>query len=172
MIFQTNDPVVGQVIFESGEMLKKISPIYAYTLLIIFWAFFIVPVSVIIFAVLGLVNYLVGKKKNKVALRICLWPLVTISSIFTIVIALVISLQTTLDAFLLLGNISPLSILIFIGTICFALFSLWSIYYIIKNRHVKMSKILYYHSVLAAIFNIIFTIYFLSNGLIGLMTWI
>lgn len=172
VIFQINDPVEGQVIYGSLGMLKKIPSIYAYTLLIIFWALFIVPVSVIIFAALSSLKYLFGKNKNKVALWICLWPLVTISSILVIVIALAISIKTTLDAFLMLGNISLPSILIFIGTICFALASLWSIYYIIRNRHVKMSKILYYHSALAAIFNVIFTIYFLSNGLIGLMTWI
>jgi len=172
VIFQTNDPVEGQVIYGSMGMLKKIPPICAYTLLIIFWSFFIFSVSVFILGLLSLLNYLFDKKKNKVALWICLWPLVTISPLLTIVIALVISIQTTLDAFLMLGNISLPSILIFIGTICFALASLWSLYYIIKNRHEKMSKMVYYHSALAAIFNIIFTIYFLSNGLIGLMTWI
>lgn len=172
MIFQTNDPVEGQVIYGSLGMLKKIPSFYAFALLIIFWAFFIIPVSVIIFALIGSLIYLFGRKKNKVALWICLWPFVTISSFLAIVIACVLSLHTTLDVFLQLGNISPISILIFAGTICFALASLWSVYYIYRNRHVKMPGILYYHSVVAAIFNIIFTIYFLSNGLIGLMTWI
>lgn len=172
VIFQTNDPIEGQVIYGSLGMLKKISPIYAYTLLIIFWALFIVPVSIIIFAVISSLIYLFGRKKNKAALWICLWPFVTISSILAIVIVLLTSIKTTLDAMLLLGNISLPSIVIFIGTICFALASLGSAYYIYRNRHLKMSKILYYHSALAAIFNIIFTIYFISNGLIGLMTWI
>jgi len=171
-LFLTNDPVEGEVIYGNVGMLKKIPPIYAYTLLIIFWALFIIPVTVIIFALLRLLMYLFGKKKNKAALWICLWPLVTISSLLAIVIALKMSIQTKTDAFLLLGNMSPLSILIFIGTICFALGSLWSVYYIFKNRHVNMSKIFYYHSVIAVIFNLIFTIYFLSNGLIGIMTWI
>ncbi|NOX48176.1 MAG: hypothetical protein GXO89_14480 [Chlorobi bacterium] len=61
---------------------------------------------------------------------------------------------------------------VFVGTIGFALASLWSAYYIFKNRHTKMSRIFYYHSALAAIFNLIFTVYFFSNGLIGIMTWI
>jgi len=172
VIFQTNDPVEGQVIYGSLGMLKKITPFYAYTLLVIFWALIIVPVSVLIFALIGSLIYLFGRKKNKVALWICLWPLVTISAVLAIVIAYVLSIRTTIDAFLQLGNISPVSIFIFIGTICFALSSVWSVYYIAGNRSVKMPRILYYHSVIAAIFNIIFTIYFLSNGLIGLMTWI
>jgi len=172
VIFQINDPIEGQVIYGSLDILKKVTPIYAYTLLIIFWALFIVPVSVLIFAVISSLIYLFGRKKNKAALWICLWPFVTISSILAIVIVLAISIKTTADAFLLLGNISLPSIVIFTGTICFVLASLVSVYYIFRNRHVKMSKILYYHSALAAIFNIIFTIYFISNGLIGLMTWI
>lgn len=169
-LFQENDPVEGQVIYGNMGMLKKISPIYAYTLLIIFWAFFIVPITIIIFAMFRLLIYLFGKKKDKIALWISLWPLINIS--FILVIALYMSLQTRFDAFLLLGNISPLSLLIFIGSIGFALTSLWSIYYIFKNHNVKMSKIFYYHSVLVAVFNLIFTIYFFSNGLIGIMTWI
>jgi len=172
VIFQINDPIEGQVIYGSLDMLKKVTPIYAYTLLIIFWALFIVPVSVLIFALIGSLIYLFGRKKNKAALWICLWPFVTISSILAIVIVLAINIKTTLYGMLLLGNISLPSILIFTGTICFALASLWSVYYIFRNRHLKMSKILYYHSALAAIFNVIFTIYFISNGLIGLMTWI
>ena len=168
---QIYDLVEGHVIYGNLGMLKKISPFYAYTLLVIFWALFIVPFAIIIFAVISLFIYLFGKKKNKTVLWITLWPLITISFLFVIIFALKMVLHTNMDAFLLLGNITPLSILIFIGTIGFALTSLWSIYYIFKNRKVKMSKIFYYHSFLVAIFNLIFTIYFFSNGLIGIMTW-
>ncbi len=169
-LFQETDPVEDQVIYGNVGMLKKISPIYAYTLLIIFWAFFIVPLSIIIFAIISLLVYLFGKKKNKTALWFSLLPLISIS--FLIIIALFISLQTRFDLFLLLGNISWLSLSVFIATIGFALTSLWTIYYIYKNRKEKMAKIFYYHSILVALFNLIFTFYFISNGLIGIMTWI
>jgi len=169
-LFQETDPVEGQVIYGNMGMFKKISPIYAYTLIVIFWAFFIVPVTIIVFAVISLLIYLFGKKKNKIALWFSLLPLISIS--FLIIVVLFISLQTRFDLFLLLGNISWLSLSIFIGTIGFALTSLWTIYYIYKNLKVKMNKILYYHSILVAIFNLIFTFYFFSNGLIGIMTWI
>jgi len=169
-LFQEADPVEGQVIYGNMGMYKKISPIYAYTLITIFWALFIVPLTIIIFAIISLLVYLFGKKKNKTALWFSLLPLISIS--FLIIIALFISLQTRFDLFLLLGNISWLSLSIFIGTIAFALTSLWTIYYINKNRKVKMNKILYYHSILVALFNLVFTLYFFSNGLIGIMTWI
>ncbi len=169
-LFQETDPVEGQVIYGNMGMYKKISPIYAYTLIPIFWALFIIPLTIIIFSVISLLVYLFGKKKNKIALWFSLLPLISIS--FLIIIALFISLQTRFDLFLLLGNISWLSLSVFIATIGFALTSLWTIYYIYKNRNVKMAKIFYYHSILVSLFNLIFTFYFFSNGLIGIMTWI
>ena len=172
VLFKTNDAVEGDVIYGSMGMLKRISPLYAYTFLTIFFALFIIPVTVILFALLRLLIYLFGKKKDKVALWICLWPFVAISFVITVALVLIMTIHTTLDVFLLLGNISLPSLTIFIGTICFALASLWSVYYIYKNRHIKMSRVFYYHSLLAAVFNVIFTIYFFSNGLIGIMTWI
>ena len=172
VIFQTKDPIEGEVINGHMGLLKKISPIYAYTLLTLFCAFLIVPVSVLVFVLLRLLIYLFGKKKDKIALWICLWPMVSTAIILVIAIAIFMSLQTQLDTFNLLGNMSPLSIFIFIGTIGFALASLWTAYYIFKNRNVKMAKLFYYHSALAAIFNLAFTIYFFSNGIIGLITWI
>jgi hypothetical protein len=168
---QVNDPIEGQVLYGNIGMLKKISPIYAYTLLIIFWALFIIPFTITVFGLLQLLIYLFGKKKNKIALMISLWPFINISFLFAIFVAIKISIQTNIDSFLLLGNISPLSLFIFIGTIGFALASLWSVYFIFKNRYVKMSRVFYYGTFLTAIFNLIFTIYFLSNGLIGIMTW-
>ena len=171
VIFPTNDPVEGEVIYGRMGMMKKISPIYAYSLLIIFFAFFIISVTTMFFAVLSILIYLFGKKKNKVALWISVWPFITISQLLIVVIVLNTSIKSTVDIFLSLGNISPLSVLIFIATICFALASAWSIYYIFKNIHAKMSRVFFYHSVVAAVFNLIFTIYLLSNGFIGIQTW-
>lgn len=168
---QIHDIVEGQVIYGNRGMLKKISPNYAYTLLVVFWSLFIVPFAIIIFAVISLFIYLFGKRKNKTVLWITLYPLITISFLSVIIIALKMVLQTNMDAFILLGNITPLSILIFIGTIGFALTSLRSVYYIFKNRKVKISRVFYYYSFLVAIFNLVYTIYFFSNGLIGIMTW-
>lgn len=74
--------------------------------------------------------------------------------------------------FQLFGTANPISVLLFICSICYALASVWSVYYIFKNRREKMSKFFYFHSALAAILNLIFTFYFLSNGLIGIPTWI
>lgn len=168
---QTQDLVEGQVIYGNRGILKKISSIYAYTLRVIFWALFIVPFAIIILALISLFIYLFGKRKSKITLWITLWPLITTSFLLVIIVTLKMVVHTMMDIFLILGNITLPSLLIFIGSISFALTSLWSLYYIFKNRKIKMSRVLYYLSFLVIIFNIVFTVYFLSNGLIGVMTW-
>ncbi|MGB5988709.1 MAG: serine hydrolase [Marinifilaceae bacterium] len=172
VIFKTNDPIEGEVIYGDMGILKEISSIYAFILLIIFWAFYITSLTVFIFAIIRLLIYFFGKKKNKVALWVCLLPLLNTLVFFVTILILFISINTKIDAFLLLGNISSLSVLIFIGTIAYAVISLWVPYFLFKNRNIRMSKVFYYHSVLVAIFNLIFTVYFFSNGLIGIQTWI
>lgn len=171
ILFQTNDPVAGQVIYGSAGMIKKISSTYTYFLLFIFWALFLAPISISLFAIMRLFVFLIGKKKGKIALWICLLPFISIAIILSIVLVLWMSLETKMEAYLLLGNLSPISAYLFIATIAFALSSLWSVYYIFKNCHIQMSKVFFYHSVVAALINLIFTIYFFDNGLIGLMTW-
>jgi CubicO group peptidase (beta-lactamase class C family) len=163
------DPLEGYTI---GVNLKKISSLWAYALISIFFAFILLPFSIILFALIMTLVYLFGKKKNKTALWVCLWPLITDSFIFVVALSILLTAKTRYDYFQLFGTANIISVLILICSICYALASVWSVFYIFENRRVKMSKIFYFHSTLAAILNLIFTLYFLSNGLIGVPTWI
>ena len=164
-----NDPLVGYTI---GNNLKKIPPIYAYMLIFMFFSFFILLASTIIFGLLRTLVYLIGKQKNKTAWWISLWPVITNSFIFIVLITYSLTVRTRYDSFQILGTVNPISVLFFICGICYALAALWSAHYIFRNRREKMSKILYYHSALAAVMNLIFMLYFISNGLIGIPTWL
>ena len=171
IIFQTQDPAAGEVIYGSYGMMKTVSPVYAYFLLFIFFSFLIAPLTITFFAVLRLLIFLIGKKKDKKALWICLWPFVTVLTFLLMVLILYFGIETKMDLFTLLGAPSHISLSLFFGTFAFALSSIWSAYYILKNSKTEMFRILYYHSVLAAIVGLIFTFYFFNNGIIGLMTW-
>ena len=164
-----NDPLEGYII---GVNLKKISPWWAYTLLSIYYSFFMVLVSTFIFGVLRTLVYVFGKKKSKTALWICLWPLITNSFIFVVALSIFLTAKTKYDLFQLFGTANIISVLILICSICYALASVWTVVYIFKNRREKMSGIFYFHSALASILNLIFTLYFISNGLIGIPTWV
>ena len=164
-----NDPLEGYTI---GVNLKKISPLRAYILLSIFYSFFIVLISTFIFGGLRTLVYLFGKKKSKTGLYICLWPLIADSFIFVVALSIFLTAKTKYDYFQLFGTANIISVLILLCSICYALAAVWSVFYIFRNHRVKMSRIFYFHSVLAAILNLVFMLYFLSNGLIGIPTWL
>ncbi|MEI7660885.1 MAG: serine hydrolase [Bacteroidota bacterium] len=164
-----SDPLAGNMI---GLNLKKISPLRAYTLFSIFYLFFIVFFSSIVFGLSSIFVYLFGKKKNKIALLISILPIITYSFVLVIAVLLTLTIHNRYDLFQVIGTMNPVSVLILICSICYALSAMWALYYIIRKYREKMSKVFYFHSALAAIFNIIFMLYFLSNGLIGIPTWI
>lgn len=165
-----DDPLEGQMI--APGFLKQISPLWAYTLLFIFWSFLVILFTSVLFAFIWLLVYLFGKKKNKTALWISLLPFITNSFIFITIISILLSAQSRYDMFQLFGTANPISVLLFVCSICYAVASVWSVYYIFKNWHVKMTKLFYFHSALASVLNLVFMIYFFSNGLIGIPTWI
>lgn len=166
-----NDPIDGQIIVSNG-FLKKISPFLAYSLLTLFYSFLLILFTSIIFGVIGVLVYFFGKKKGKIALKICLWPLITNAFVFIVYFIIIMHSRTRYEWFQLFGTANIYSVLLFIFSICYALASVWTVYYIFKNRHVTMSKFFYFYSAFAAILNFVFMLYFLSNGLIGIPTWI
>jgi CubicO group peptidase (beta-lactamase class C family) len=166
-----NDPLEGQIIV-SYDFFKRISPLWAYSLLFLFSSFYIILFTTAIFAFIWTLVYFFGKKKNKTALWICLWPLITNSFVFITFLSISLSVQSRYDMFQIFGTANPVSVLIFICSICYALASVWSVYYIFRNRRVEMARFFYFYSALAAILNLVFMLYFLSNGVIGIPTWI
>ncbi len=165
-----NDPVDGNIICCHGY-LKKISPVWAYFLISLLFVFPISLLSTTIFGLLRILIYLFGSVKNKKALWVCIWPLITNSFVFIIILSFSLKVKNRYDLFQTLGTLNSVSVLIFVCSIAYAFASAWSGYYIIKNRHEKMSKMFYYHSALATLLNLVFTLYFLGNGLIGYPTW-
>jgi hypothetical protein len=99
-------------------------------------------------------------------------PIITYSFILVIAVLLKLTIHNRYDMFQIIGTMNPISILIFICSICYALCTIWALYYIYKKRHEKMSKFFFFYSALASILNLVIMLYFLSNGLIGIPTWI
>ncbi|WP_320052981.1 serine hydrolase domain-containing protein [uncultured Acetobacteroides sp.] len=168
-LFVVNDPLNGSIIWPN---LKKISPLWAYTLLGIFYSLPIVLFSSVIFGLLAVLVFLFGKKKSKVAMFVGLLPIITYSFILAAAALLMLSIHNRYDAFQIFGTMNPISIVVFICGIIYSAAAIWSAYYIFKKRREKMSKIFYFHSALATVLNLIIMIYFIYTGLIGIPTWI
>lgn len=163
-----NDPLYGSMIW---PYLKKISPVWAYTLIWIFYLLPIVLFTSLFFCLIAVLVFLFGKKRSKVALLVSTLPFITYSFILIAAGSLLLSIHNRYDAFRTFGTVNPISVLVFICGILFAASAIWSVYYIFKKRHEKMPKVFYYHSALAAVLNVIFMVYFIYMGLIGIPTW-
>lgn len=164
-----NDPLEGNIV---DLNLKKISPLWAYTLLSIFYLFLLVLASSAIFGLIAVFIYLFGKKKGKAALLIGLLPIITFSFLLLIAVLFISSIHNRYDMFQVVGTMNPTSVVVFICGILYSSTAVWAAYYIFKNRHEKMSKIVYFHSALAAVLNLGFMLYFLYTGMIGIPTWL
>ncbi|MEI7421317.1 MAG: serine hydrolase domain-containing protein [Prolixibacteraceae bacterium] len=165
-----NDPLDGKILLHYGYF-KKISTWWAFTLRSMLVAFPLTIVGTMIFGLLWILVWSLGKRWNKKALWIGLYPLITTSLILLVVLCYQLRVQTSYDSFQLLGTINPISILFLICGIGYAMASLWTVFYIHRNRREKMPLFFYMYSILAAMLNIIFMLYFLDNGLIGIPTW-
>lgn len=165
-----NDPLEGQILI-NGCFLKKISPLWTFSLIILMNCFLVLMFTSVAMGVIGMLVYLIGKKKNRVALKVCLWPLAASLSLFIAYFIIVANSATRYEWFQLLGTANIYSIMLLACGICYVLASGWSVYYIFKARHEKMAKLLYYHSVLAAAVNLLVSIYLLLNEVVGVPTW-
>lgn len=165
-----NDPLEGNVLIHN-RYFKKISTAWSYLLRFLLVAFPSTMVSTLIFGLLWILVWLSGKSRSKKSLWIGMSPLITNSFVFLVLLCFQLRVQTKYDSFQLLGTMNPISILFLICGIGYAIASVWSAFYIFRNRRAKMPLFFYFYSILAAMLNIIFMLYFLGNGLIGMPTW-
>jgi CubicO group peptidase (beta-lactamase class C family) len=165
-----NDPLEGNLLLHNVYF-KKISTWWANSLRAMLVAFPLTMVGTLIFGLFWIPFWLFGKSRNKKALWISLWPLITNSFVFLVLLCYQLKVHTKYDSFQLLGTMNPVSIMFLVCGIGYAMASVWSVIYILWNHRTKMSLFFYSYSILAAMLNLIFMFYFLGNGLIGIPTW-
>ena len=165
-----NDPLDGNILIHNGYF-KKIATWWAYSLRALLVAFPVTMIGTLFFGLLWILVWFFGKSRNKKSLWIGLWPLVTTSIVFLFLLCYQLKVKTKYDSFQLLGTMNPISTLFLICGIGYAMASVWSVFYIYRNRRAKMPLFFYFYSILAAMLNIVFMLYFVGNGLIGMPTW-
>lgn len=163
-----NDPIDGKIIW---PYLKRISKFQAFATIWILKSEFIAAFSSIIFGIWALVLFFVGKYKRNRATLVGILPIIAYSFITFPAFLLLYSINNRYDAFQILGTINPISITVFVSGILYALFIVWSVFFIFKKRNIEKVKIIYYHTALVIIVNFIFMIYLIINETIGLPTW-
>ncbi len=165
---RTTDPLAGAVVHSNMATLKPVSAIMVYGQLSIaaLWGFFIA--SSLLFFPVWLVRRLRGKIKPGAAIKIRLWPLLAGVSMLVMI---GLFMQGISDPFKQLGEPTTISIGIMLSTLTFALFALMGLSRCWRERKTSMNRVAYWHSTAATMLHVILALYFLSFGVIGLMTW-
>ncbi len=163
---QAEDPLDGVIIQANQQTLKRVSSMRVFGQLILGGLWLLGMISAILFGMIWSIRYWMGKISGGANVWVRLWPL--ISSLLFVTLSIIFIIVASGGE---MGKVNFLSISITILTICFALTSAWSMYYIIKNRQVIMSRIIYWYSVILACLHLTVTCYLLWHGVIGIRLW-
>jgi CubicO group peptidase (beta-lactamase class C family) len=127
----------------------------------------ILMVTSIVFALIWIPLKLLGKMPDAPYLRCRTYPLLAVLSLITGLLPFAISSNMVAD----FGALSIMSLLVFFGTLLFALFTLLSLYTIFRSFAVKMSRVIQVHSILVTLACVTVLIYLWSCGMIGIRGW-
>ncbi|MCE1199017.1 MAG: beta-lactamase family protein [Marinilabiliales bacterium] len=170
MVF-VDDPLEGTLMV-THDFFKKISPVTAIGLLTLFYAFLIQLFALPILGFLWLLSHLIRNRKNMIFLKMGLWTMLPEFCFWLVYAIIVTHSGTRYDWFQLFGTANVWSILLLLLGVGFALASVWSFFTLIRNRKAGMNGFFYGYFFLTSLLNLLFTLYFLGNGLIGIPTWV
>jgi len=148
-----------------------------------FWVFFqlgivifslLLMISSILFALVWIPRKLLGKMREVKFLRARIFSFLAVLFFFATYIPLLISslgMDMDKEMMMKLGAFTIHSFLIFIFSICFAIFSLLGLIFSLQAFWVKMNKVARIHSLLVSLANVIVVIYLWYNNVIGIQTW-
>ena len=132
----------------------------------ILWGLSIV-LSLVFLLVWG-VRRLRGKIAPGPAIRIRVWPLLAGSSIVLLVWMFILGIP---DPFTTLAAPTFISVTIMLASLSFAAFAAAGIHAAVKYRGAEMNRGTYWFSAISSGLHVIVALYFLSFGVIGIMTW-
>lgn len=168
IMVKATDPLAGEVIQLGWQVLKRVPLFQAYSQIIVSALWMLFMLSSIIFGIIWAVRYWRDRISGGANIRIRLWPLLT--SLF-LLITLILIIASSANPFNLLGKVSIVSLSIMLLTIAFAIASVWSVIYVIKERNKSMNKLVYWHSAILSGLHLIVTCYFTWYGIIGIRLW-
>ena len=162
------DPLAGPVIHAGTTVLRPASAVLIYGQLGVaaLWALSIV-LSIIFLLVWG-VRRLRKKIAPGPATRIRVWPLFAGLSIIFFVWMFSLGMA---DPFTILSGPTPVSVAIMLATIAFAAFAVTGVHAAFSYRDEDINRVAYWFSAISSGLHLIVALYFLSFGVIGMMTW-
>lgn len=162
------DPLAGPVLVEEMYVGRRISAPALFGPMILFGVWVAAVVASFIFAVVWIIRLLSGGLKNGPTIWVRLWPLL---AGVAALLALVISATGAGDMFAAYGKPSFASVGFMLGTIAFAILSVWSVVVVYQERKSPMNRWNYWCATTLAGLHLLMMLYLLFAGVIGLRTW-
>jgi CubicO group peptidase (beta-lactamase class C family) len=162
------DPTAGAVVHEGFQVLKPASAILIYGQLAVvaLWGLSI-AISLLFLLVWG-VRRLRGKIAPGAAIRVRVWPLMAGLSIIFFVWMFSLGMS---DPFTTLAGPTLISVALMLATIAFAVFAVAGVNAAVSYRAADINRVAYWFSATSSGLHLIVALYFLSFGVIGMMTW-
>ena len=171
---QAIDPLDGDVLafFDvkmlSEQILKPISALSLFGQLAILVLWFVFMLVSILYGIIWIIGYFMGKIETGANIKIRLWPLIASLFFIVSVILFQVGMGATLVHF---GGPGLVSISLMIATIGFGLASVMSVVCVIKERKVDMNKIAYWYSTVLSVLHFLVAFYLFMYGAIGIRMW-
>lgn len=168
---KAQDPIIGEVLHYGPTALVKISALSAWFPIMLSFSWLIANVSSVLFMFVWLPRLILRRVPLGPALKIRLLPAIHGLLIGVLTITL-INIQTDLFPEALLGNVSWQSLAIFVISCGIGLTSTLSFWPLLMHWKQPINRVLYWHSMLVSIFNVIFTVLLAMYGLLGIASWV
>lgn len=165
---QTEDPLAGRVLQANSQVLQPVSKVTFYIEWILIGLWLLGMFSAMIFGMIWVIKYLMGKILGGAPLWIRLWPVIASFLFFLVFVMFIVGAA---DPFRNLGEVGFVSISILVLTLAFGIISLWSLIYAILKRRTDTHQFAYWYSVCLASLHTIATIYLMTHGVIGIRVW-
>jgi hypothetical protein len=162
------DPLAGPVLVEETYVGQRISAAALFGPMILFGVWVVAIVASFIFAFVWIIRLLSGGLKNGPTIRVRLWPLLAGVAPLLAVIFLATGSGDMVGS---LGKPTVASAGFMLGTIAFAILSVWSVVVVFKERQTPMNRWNYWFAATLSVLHLLMTVYLLSAGVIGLRTW-
>ncbi|WP_323845893.1 serine hydrolase domain-containing protein [Microbulbifer magnicolonia] len=170
------DPLAGEVLHYGPQTLKRVSAIGAYAPLLIAALWALSAATALLLALIWLPRWLFGRlakgAKDAPAARLSLraWPLLTLVAMLIALLGAKLAAASRIP-YVLAGQISAASLMVFAGTIAFFLCALWSLRIWFRYRGADINRFVRGHATLLIALNLVVGIYLLAYGVIGIRLW-
>ncbi|WNC73678.1 serine hydrolase domain-containing protein [Thalassotalea psychrophila] len=163
-----DDPIDGQVIHYGDKVLKRTSAFAVYSQLVIGILWILSIILFIITLLISGINKIRRKKLSEIHKKLRTYPLLASFTALVMITVLILGMQ---NPYLNFGKIGVFSLMLMLGTICYAVFTLLAVYNLFKTSPNQLSKLTYsYHAVCSIIHLCTFS-YLLYFGVIGIRVW-